>query len=313
MKNKKGNFFSGNTAILIKCLGIAVLFFILTKLSKTYTATVPFKVNYTSFPENRLPAIPLNNEIEITVKTTGFNLLSAMILQNNEIDIPLDNFQNQSLIRTNENLAFINSSLKEGYEAIHIRPDTLPLHFSKKISKTVPVKLIADISFANQYDAVEELLIQPTSVKIIGAEPVVNEISFWPTDTLILNKLKETAEGYIPLKNPDSIQIVTEPNTIKYLLVVEEFTEGVVTVPVKLLNQPKNTEIIIFPKKVELRYQVGLSNYEKSKDEYYEITADFKDVNLSEKKSIDLKLESAPLYIKKYKIHPESVDFIIYK
>lgn len=312
MRNKKGNFFSDNTAILLKCLGIAVLFFILTKLSKNYTSNISYKINYTAIPENKIPSKPLIDKLDITVNTSGFNLLSSEIFRNNEINIPLENFQNKNVILTNENLPYINGLLKNGYEAIRVHPDTIPLYFSPKASKVVDVKLLSEISFESQFDAVEDIIIKPRTVNISGAENALKDINSWPTDTLKLSKLKKTIEGKISLKDPGQLKLEIQPKEVNYLQVVEEYTEAVVSAPVKVINQPANTDIIIFPKKVELRYNVGLSNYEKSLKNPYEIVADFKDINLNEHKTIDLKLINAPYFIKKHKIHPKTVEFIVY-
>lgn len=313
MKNKKGKYFSGNTAILLNCLGIAVLFFIMTKLSKTYTYKLPFQLSYISFPDNKIPSQPLVNEAEITVKATGFNLLKSIISGKSELEIPLDEFQTDQFIICNENIDLFNRLLPKDYKAVLISPDTLPLYLSKKISKTIPVKLCSKITFEQQYDAIEEILIEPDSVKISGTKQSLKNIKFWPTDTLNLSSLKETKEGYISLQKPDQLNINLKPGQVKYLQTVEEFTEAVVNVKVKIINQPDSIEIIIFPKNVSISYQVGLSNYEKSKDDIFEVVADFKGVDLSEKKSLKLKLETTPHYTKKHRISPTNVDFILYK
>lgn len=313
MTDKRERLFSGNTAILINCIGIAFLFFILTKLSKSYTDTVVYNVNYVDYPSEKVPSRPLQNQLNFTLKTSGYNLLSIQLFKNNIIDFPLSNFQNQNFILTNKRKSFISDLLGEEYEIIQIQPDTINLYFSNIVEKKVPVKVSSKIKFAPQHDAMEPLITEPDSVTVKGPESRVNALSFWPTDSLFLNNLKETQQGFLAVQQADSLQIDIQPNRIKYLQTVEEFTEAIVTVPVEIRNEPKNSEIIIFPKKVNIQYQVGLSNFEKSKQDIFEIVADFKDINIKKKKSITLKIEKIPGYIKKYKLQPNSVDFILYE
>lgn len=313
MKNNKGKYFSANTAILLNCLGIAVLFFIMTKLSKNYTYKLPFHITYTSFPENKIPSQSLVDNVEITVSATGFNILSAMISGGSKIQLPLESFQGVDYILCNENLDFFNSLMPKEYNAFSIQPDTLPLYFSKQTKKTVPVKLNSIITFQQQYDAIEDILTEPDSIELSGTEESLKNIEFWPTDTLKLINLKETVQGYLPLKQAQELNIDVNPNQIKYLQTVEEFTEAVVNAKIKIINSPDSSEIIIFPKNVSVKYQVGLSSYEKSKEESFEVVADFKDIDLSSRKSIGLKLLNAPFHTKKHKISPSSVDFILYK
>ena len=62
-----------NVFLLFLLLSFSIL--LLTKLSKTYTNSFVFQLEKTNIPEEEVVLNDSNNELEITLKTYGFQLL----------------------------------------------------------------------------------------------------------------------------------------------------------------------------------------------------------------------------------------------
>src|ERR1700750_3425788 len=66
------------------CVLISIFFWLLMSLSKEYTITVSFPVNYVNLPTDKIISNHLPETIDIEIKATGFNLLFYKIKQQRE-------------------------------------------------------------------------------------------------------------------------------------------------------------------------------------------------------------------------------------
>jgi hypothetical protein len=65
--------------VIIACFFFSTLCWFLIAMSKEYVAHVRFKMNYVNLPENYTIANELPEAVKITVKTTGFRILSTRV------------------------------------------------------------------------------------------------------------------------------------------------------------------------------------------------------------------------------------------
>jgi hypothetical protein len=73
--------------VVIACFFFSVLCWLLIAMSKEYTAHIRFKLSYVNVPENYIIANELPGTVKLTIKTTGFKILSTRI---NKTFTPVD-------------------------------------------------------------------------------------------------------------------------------------------------------------------------------------------------------------------------------
>jgi len=138
----------------------------------------------------------------------------------------------------------------------------------------------------------------------------VKKINQWESLPIAFKNINRNIRNTIGLKKSSNSSINLSDSLITYTLQVEQFTEKKLESAVKLINAPKDREIVLLPKKVSITVQVPLSKYQTLKSEDFIITADY--LRAQEDKSISLEIEMKPPMVKNVKISPAFVEFIIF-
>lgn len=299
-------------AVFAVCLLLATVLLLLNKLSRTYIGDIPAKIKYVNLPEDKVPSSPLPSELTLFIETTGFKLLWSKIRKPARVQVDLTSLQTDYL-PTSELQSVIASQLSSDYKLVQIIPEILNFKFDKGITKQVPV--IADIliSFKKQYDFMEPLHINPQHVMINGPENILDTITSWKTERLTLENLERSQQGEVALIAPASPTIILQPQKIRYVIAVEEYTEKTLEIEIEKMNVPPGKQINMFPNKVSVVFRVGLSNYEQVSAETFSAVADFYGIDVSRSKYVPVKIELSPSYIKNLDYSPKSVEYIIYR
>ncbi|GIV33093.1 MAG: hypothetical protein KatS3mg031_0628 [Chitinophagales bacterium] len=302
-----------NGVIFLFCLLIALALLLVNKLSRNYTSAIPAKVSYRNFPENKVAVAPLPTELKLLVETTGMKLLWLKVSRPVKVTIDLSRLTQADFLVAEDLRPSIVSQLPADYKLVSIQPDTL--FFSLDNSQTKRVRIISDIliSFRKQYDFAEPLVIQPESVKITGPANSLDTIHAWKTEKLFLNDLNRSVEGELPLQRPSIEAIVLEPDRVRYVIVVEEYTEKTLELPIRPINVPKGTEVTIFPRNVRVVFKVGLNNYEKAIPELFTAEVDLAGIEWTKTKYLLVNISRYPPFIKNLDYSPKSVEFIVHK
>lgn len=300
------------SVVFIFCFFLAVILLLLNKLSRKYVGDIKAKVSYVNYPEGKVPAEPLLNELTLYVETTGFKLMWAKLGKDMQLQVNLsDAGQNYAL--TEDFKVEIARQLSSGYRLMEIVPDTLHLHFVASRVKKVPLRADILISFKKQFDFKEPMLVSPDSVTISGPENLVDSVKTWFTERRTFENLDKSLQDEIAVLQPSKSSVSVYPAKARYTIAVEEYTEKTLEVEIQKINLPQAKEINIYPKKVKAVCRVGLSNYEQVKPESFIITADFAGVDLRKGKYIELQMKEHPSFVKNLDFSPKSVEYIIYK
>jgi hypothetical protein len=288
---------------------------VFAKLSKTYVDTIAFHVSYENVPEQHSISSNHDSIINVKVRSYGFNLLSHNFFKHTiKVNFKKETRQlgNKYIWDTNKGFSKINSQLGSKFELLSIEPDSLLFPFEIMTIKKVPVKLDAEINYAAGYDLLDNLIIQPDSVKVIGPKNVVENISRIKTKNIKLKDVNIAIDEQLELVIDKSMENV-KLNRYKVKLSgsVDKFTEGTFEVPVSIVNLPSNIKINYFPKTVLVSYYVSLENYNKVKALDFIINCDYAEVKDQDRTFFTPRLVTKPSIVKSAKMKQNKVEFII--
>ena len=240
-----------------KKLNVFLLFFIisliilmLSKLSQTYQGTLVFDVKATNLNETQVIINDSTNRLHITLDTYGFKWLSyaiskPVVVVDLESDVVL---KDAKLIwREKQGFSNVSKQLGKDIKVINITPDSLIFRFDVNQVKKVPVMADIDVSFFQGFNTLDSIKVTPDSIKLIGPASLLKKINVLKTKHKTFTDLKENIDKSIPLVL-DSISndVKVQSKTVKFHLEVSKFTEGVVTLPVNIVNVPENIKINYF-------------------------------------------------------------------
>lgn len=306
-KNKRINVF-------FLFLLFAFIILIFTKLSKTYTNTLGFSIVKQEVPQE---FIILNDsaKLNITLKTHGFKWLKYAFSEPKvTIDFSKDVYKKDGVFVWHKSAAYLNNTqFDKEVELLNISPDTLTFTYGINQVKKVPVVVKAQVNFSPGYNSPNPVAVEPDSVVVVGPNILVSAINNIETEARAFNEIRSNLNESVKLKLPkNASDLKFSVNTVNLKVEVEKFTEGTLSLPITIINKPKNLELKYFPKTVNVRYNVSLSNYDKIRIKDFKVVCDYNKLDKNQTVLVP-ELVAKPSLVKNAKINRQRVEFILVK
>lgn len=314
-KAVKNLFTNRKTTTFIVFLFLSLIFSILTKLSKEYTAVLTVNPKLIKIPED---VIIINDttskDLELTIKTYGFKWLGYYLKKPN-ISLDVESLKNRDdsyIWERNEGYASLISQFSQDVVIESVTPETLVFNFDKNETKRVPILFQGSVIYEDGYNSILGPQIEPDSITLIGPSSLVNDIKTVQTSNLELDNLKDSYNAMIDINQIDSLQneIKFSPNKVSFNIDVKRFTEGSLIVPLKFVNLPTDQTVHFFPKEVEIKYLVALEEFKDVKSSDFEIQCNLNNFNI-ESSFLIPELISQPSFVKNIRLETKRVDFVI--
>lgn len=301
-------------SIFFVCLFFAFGAWLFFALSNRYVYPVQSLVRFVNIPENKAFSSLQSDTIKLKVEGTGWQLLfSKLKINPHSVDIDLESLNKQSFIDLSDQLKHINQKFQSKQKVIGFEPDTLYFDFSSRVIKRIPIRVNTDIQFDKQYAISEKIDLSPSYVRVSGPKEELQELEFWNTDTLKLKNISSDINTRISLKNPLKANISVYPKDVGVKIHVDEFTEKVIEVPVKLLNNNEFYRVKLLPEKVKITFLTSLKKYKEIERKDFDLTVDLDKWKSKGYKQLPVIINKFPQYCQLVKIEPQSIDFIIQK
>ncbi|WP_397362512.1 CdaR family protein [Olleya sp. R77988] len=291
---------------------LAFLILVLTKLSKVYTGTLSFKVKPKHVNATHVIVNTDKPALNITFETNGFNWLKYAITRPElDIDFEKDVSKKDSMLiwSVSKGYSNINNQFSIDKKIISINPDTLLFRFDVNDVKLVPVVLNIDIDYAQGFNTLDNIKTTPDSVKLIGPSTVLKKIKKIETQKLKLSNVKANIDQLVML-NLDSINdIKTNMKQVSLSINVSKFSEGIVELPIEIINIPAGKTINYFPKHVSLSYTTSLENYNNITSQDFKVICNYEDA--SEVSYLTPSVVKQPKDVKNIRLLQQKIEFII--
>ena len=301
-------------SLFFVCLLFAVGAWMFFALSNRYVYQVQTLVLYVNFPDNKVFHSLQSDTIDLQIEGTGWQLLfSKLRINPQSVNVDLEKLKKQTFINLSDQLTTINKQFESAQKVVNIRPDTLYFDFSSRSVKKIPIRLNYNIRFENHYGISDSVQLSPSYVTVTGPGNELEKIDYWYTDTLKLKNVTSNFSSKILLQKPVKANISIYPRLVDLKLMVDEYTEKVVDVPIVLLNNNEFRNVKLLPEKVKITFLTALSNYSKIAREDFEVSADLNNWKLKGYIQLPLVISKFPKFCKLVKIEPQNIDFIIQK
>jgi hypothetical protein len=300
MNNRFRQFLTRERAVLMVCIGIALCFWVLNRLSTKFRKTTPVRLEYFTPMGKALRTIP-PQYANVSWQGTGWDLLTGSEPRI-ALTVETDSIQTFYL-RT-------IAAQQLGNDIFSVSPEQITVEIEDIETKNVPVEAVAILSFWKGFDLSDDIQLTPSVITVEGAKSVLENLNSLKTDTLRFQKLKDTVITSIKLA---AIPILKFSKTeISALLAVEQFTEKSLFVPLTVRNAPQRLQI--FPNKVKLDCTVALSRYASLSGENFMAVVDLKNVDVKSKNNtVPIVLLQQPSFVRNVKFSPQSVEFYFEK
>lgn len=298
-------------------LVLSSVFWVLNALDKEYTTTVKFPIVFYNFPENKTLINNIHRKIDVKITAYGYDIIGKIKSTNKILKVNFKKFAltknkksdtNSYYILTGVFQKKINEILGANSKILNIYPDSLNFTLANITSRKVTIKPNIKLNLGKMFMQTDEVKVIPSEVKISGFKSQLDTIKYVETELLETANLSDSVNLSLKLKSIEGVKFSFE--NVKVSIPVEKFTEKSVKAGVNILNLPDSLKMILFPKKVKIRFKVGLRIYNKITAADFKINVSYKNTN---SKKMKISIVEMPDNIKITAIFPEYIDYIIEK
>lgn len=283
-------------------------------LSKEYTTEINLPLDYTRLDPDKIIRDTPQKNIYFTIKGTGFELIT-LNLKKKQIAFDLKKIRQKEndeyYLLSRDHFSDIQKQLPSGLKLTEILQDTIFINISQLKTKKVPIKPNINISYKKGYDLAEPYLLKPDSLVLSGTKENLSAIKEISTNYIEINELSEDITRKLKLEIPKNLK-ASHDNTF-FKLRVDKFTEGKIETQIKIRNISKGESIVIFPKKVEITYKVGLQNFQQINENSFEVFCDLQHAKHNNLSYMVPEVKIKTNLVSAVRIIPKKIDFLIQK
>lgn len=292
---------------------VAAGFWLLQTLNNDYETEFSIPVKLRNVPDDVVLISEPAPEVRVRVKDKGTVLLNYMLGKSfYPLTVDFNEYQenenNHVRITSSEYRRKIVVQLNASTTLLSMRPDTLEYYYSTGASKKVPVALQGKVSAGMQY-YLPDTVFTPDSVWVYAASDVLDTITKAYTQPVVLENISDTLRRQVALSAHRGLKFV--PAAVDLILPVDIYTEKTVEVPLLGINFPADKALRVFPSKIKITFQVGLSKFRQITADDFHLYVSYEELlNLGTDK-YSVKLKSFPEGVSHVRFNPEEVDFLI--
>ncbi|QCX00255.1 YbbR-like domain-containing protein [Aggregatimonas sangjinii] len=295
-------------------LFLSGLAWFISNLSNRYQGISTFELEFVNPPDSMMLVNASRSTMDVRLDAVGFQFL-MFNLSSKKVEINLSDAIKKGgkyYLTPDSGRRQMEKQMTNGVKILDFGIDTLFFEFYDVISKKVPIKSKAKISFAQNYLLDGAIKITPDSIVLKGPQNEVDSIQFVETNAIELSELNDDFSIIAKLTKAPML-VKTEFSEEHAVLSgkVSRFSEKVVRVPVSIINLPENTVIQTFPNEVNVLVKASVDDLKKVRASDLEVIGDYKSVEGSDQNSIELRISRQPAAIHSVGLSKNQVDFIL--
>jgi len=290
---------------------LSFVFWISTKLSKSYTLEEPFNISWEDLPVG----VVLNDmpkQITLSVTASGIELLMYRWL-NTTIEISLQEaiftLQKGELDLRNQ-YYLISQQLFQSTQMNQIVSPVLTFNYSRLEEKKVVVIPDASIQFRAGYLGDTDLTSTPDSVLVRGPKSQLDSIKAIETQRIKVSDLFEDYNQKIDLKIIPGVR--SDFQSVQLKMAVSRYTEKEYSIPLEVIHLPPGVRVKLFPPSVKLRATIPLNELKSIQGTDFVLAVDYVSL-IDNKKSLEVRMIRKPLSVKQLNWEPKQVNYLIRK
>lgn len=237
--------------IFIGFIALATMLWYGHAMTSTRTENIEVQVRYTGISstiafKDSLPAF-----ITVEVRDAG-QRLKTYFKDQPTISInlapQLENEVGEVVVSEEKLRSSVTSILQGTSKLLTIAPATIRTPYYTLSQKMVPIRLMANIQPASEYQLVGEPTLSLPEVGVVGLKDSLNTITEVKTRQLTLTNVKDTTTVFVPLETPTGMRLTRD--SIQVSIVAERFTEKVFHLPIEPKQVPSGMKVRFFPSEV---------------------------------------------------------------
>lgn len=238
---------SDGTALSV-CILIALVLWGALTLQEVRTVTLNVPTELVNVPEEK--ALVAEPPGHVRVQVTG-EVIQLLYLYANPPRVPID--ARNSEVSVEEVLGLAGSNIN--IDAITPRNVAVPLE--PRVERLVPVAPRVQIDLDAGYELLHPPRLSPDSVRVSGAESIIDSLRQWPTEVRSINTLRDSVQIQVPLADTLNPLVSRSVDTVSFVAEAGRFAEETRELFVEVTGVPPGQNLVALdPPMVRVRYRV---------------------------------------------------------
>jgi hypothetical protein len=305
----------GKLKMFLLFLFITTFIWFVSKFSKEFTATVEAEINYINVPKGVLISDDNYKNVSFDITANGFDFLFYKI-KHPSVSIDLKRFykdKNRTAEISNSDFTkLITTQFNKSIAVKNISIETMLVKLDRLESKLIPVLFSNKIQFEKGYKSIGGVSIIPDSILISGPLSIIEKVKEISTETITINNLKASIDKTIKLQISNENEISYSQKEVQLTIIVKEFTQKTLIIPVQLINVPSQIELKIIPEKLNITFDISMEKFNTYNENDFSIICDFNKRN-DEGSFIIPEFLKKPDSILNVEIQENKVKYLIFK
>ncbi|MDE6256578.1 MAG: hypothetical protein K2M39_10335 [Muribaculaceae bacterium] len=307
MKASKG---FHSTVVFLCFVVVSTVFWFILAMNDSVTKTFDVSLKIVNVPDSVTFINDPPDNIHVTLRDKGTNLLRAGVVNHPTIYINFRDFASKTFFRFSKSdldaalKATFGSSAQIGSVSI----DSLALRYTTGKGHRVPIVVRADVSASagNVIAGLPEPLERVVSVYSVSDN--IDTLSRVYTEPIVKRNLSETTEIEIPLVPMAGVKMV--PSKIKVKITVDPLVKKDAVATVKPVNVPAGMSLLLFPAVVQVSYYVPMSHF-NDEDVPVRVTVNYDDIERTPVSRIPLSISATEPYVASPHLSQSDVEYTL--
>jgi hypothetical protein len=298
--------------IFLFFVALSAVFWLLQVLNNDYETDLQIPLKIKNVPTQVVIVDEVPEALTIHVKDRG-TVLANYLWGKSFLPVTVD-FKDEvptgSRIRisADELQKRVGSQLNQSTRFMSIKPDSLSFSFTTGKAKKVPVCLAGHVEPQRQY-YISNTRFQPDSVMVYAQKEILDTLTAAYTVPVELEEIADTTRRSLPLARVKGAKFVPDVTEVTWM--VDVYSEKTVEVAVQGINFPADKVLRTFPSKVQVTFQVGLSNFMQVTADDFFIGVTYESLLQNRQAKCEPVVKSQPRCVNHVRVNPREVDYLI--
>jgi YbbR domain-containing protein len=281
-------------------------------LGNQFQTSIDVPVRIEHLRADQAIAIPLPKSVKCTVQGTGWQLLNAIFSLSLRYTIDFSQLSRKDTLFTYKELNE-HTHISNSIHILETFPETVLVRLDLRTTKTVPVLPVVNASFREGFGLVGKVKTNPDSIVLTGARSLLNKISFWKTNNILLNDINAPIKMTTELTDSLSFEISRSHFAASVSFDVQPIAEKTIPdISIEIVQVPENRKIVLIPPKISIIVRSGVNNIAPLSEKDFSAFIDYKSILLDTSGMITPNIVG-PEDIKIVQMNPNKIQYVMRK
>lgn len=279
------------------------------KLTSTYEDTASIKLNFDNLPPaTRLP-LDFEKEVNVELLAKGYVFLLNRWF-GSILKVDLNNTliakNNRNYLSSKNLLPEIQDKFPKGTKILKVREEEIEIALEKIKFKTIVLKINPESKLPEGYFFVRPPKILPSEITVTGPDEELAKLDQITTEYIDYKTHLNDNQFSTNLILPKKSKLIFSAKSVQIEQEIDRFTEISQNVELQSVNFPEETDLLLFPQKINITYKLGFKSAGKLKSNAPTVFIDYKQPAQNETE-YPVNVDNLPGYVIDVRVNPSKV------